>query len=230
MARGQYVALLDLDDLFGCRWLRMAYEYARTMPHENFVLHPEYNIFFGAQNFLHRHIGDDDPTFDARGMAQFNAWSALAFAPKSLFERFPYRRAENGLGYEDFMFNTETLGAGINHRVVPASVHYVRMKLDSTSMAARYVQKNLVIPRMALYDRRDLPDVAPASAAIRRELPGEVMQQTIFVHRDVGERQVLITQEMQIRQYPPSSIWSDQAWLRDQIGTDAKHVVLITSD
>lgn len=225
LARGKYIAFLDGDDAFGCRWLRQAYECARESKLENFVLHPEYNVFFGAQNFLHQHVGDDDPEFDAKDQLQFNQWSALAFAPREMFERFPYRRADRGLGYEDFMFNTETLGAGVKHRVVPASCHFVRMKLDQSSMATRYVQTHRVIPRMALYDRRDLPN-ATQDRPQRRALPNEVLQQTIFAHRYVGERQILLTREMEIRRYPRQTLWNDQAWIRDAIG-DAKHVVLV---
>ena len=252
IARGKYVSFLDFDDLFGSRWLRQAYDYARELENErgkraaevgatgevmdesfrqtfaeSFVLHPEYNVFFGARNFMHRHIGDDAPEHDAKDMVQWNAWSALAFAPRSVFERFPYKRASGGFGFEDFIFNTETLGAGVAHRCPPGSVHFIRAKTDDNGLARQSVAKKLVSPRMALYDRRDLPNAkAPGVQQAQRMLPQEVIDQATFAQQTAGERQILLTPQMTIRQYPPQKIWSDQAWLRDQIG-DAAHVVLV---
>lgn len=250
-ARGKYVSFLDLDDAFGARWLRQAYDYAREIENtrsretdpdkigtdgtedgslrrayiESFVLHPEYNVFFGARNFMHRHISDDSPEFDAKDMISFNAWSALAFGPRSVFERFPYRKATGGYGYEDHMFNTETLGASIAHRVVPASAHMIRMKIDDTSLAKQHVVTNRVIPRMALFDRRDLQD-SNAKFDEQRVIPEAVYDQVVFAHKEVGERQIMLSQKMTIRLYPRQRIWTDHAWLRDQIG-DAKRVVLV---
>lgn len=224
LAAGKYVAFTDGDDVQGCRWLRQAYEYAREMPDLEFALHHEFNVFFGAQNFLHRHIGDDSPEYDAKNQLQFNQWSALAFAPAELFRRFPYHRATDSIGYEDFQWNTETLGAGIKHRVVPGSAYMIRLKMNDDSMSTRYVKKRLVIPKMALYDRRDLPD-ATAEPQSQRRLPDEVLKQVRFAHEQVGERRLIITPDLTIRQYPRQRCWSDQAWLRDQIG-DAAHVIL----
>lgn len=228
MSTARFVCFLDGDDMFGCHWLRQAYDHARKLEEEgtkDFLLHPEFNVFFGAQNFMHRHISDDSPEFDAKDCVQYNPWSALAFAPKTVLERFPYRKAGDGIGYEDYMINMETLGAGVAHRVVPDSMHAIRMKLDQTSMAARYVSKDLVIPRMPLFDRRDLPD-AKEQPEKRRSLPHKVYEQVAFAHGSVGERQLLLHPDMTIRQYPRSRCWQDIAFLRDAIG-DAKHVVLV---
>jgi glycosyltransferase involved in cell wall biosynthesis len=225
IAEGKYVAFLDGDDLFGNRWIEQANALAKTFTDENFVIHPEFNIFFGAKQFLHRHISDNDPEFDARDQVQFNAWSALAFAPRSLFLKYPYFKASDAYKYEDYVFNTQTLGDGVAHRVAPGSAHMIRLKGDNSSMAARYVQSNGVIPAMPLFNRRDLPR-ATKEPSTERSLPPSVFEQILFVHGEVGERQLLLNPEMTIRQYPRARCWDDAAWLRDQVG-DAKHVVLV---
>ncbi len=225
IATGKYIAILDGDDMLGYLWLKQAHHLAESIGGDNFMIHPEYNVFFGAQAFFHRHISDNDPEFDARDQVQFNAWSALAFAPKAVFERFPYFKAENGFKYEDFVLNTRTLGAGVTHRIAPGSAHMIRLKLDNSSMAMRYVQANGVIPKMDLYDRRDLPNATKEPVA-SQNLSESVFKQVLFAHRELGEQQLLLNPSMTIRQYPRARCWDDQAFLRDSIGS-AKHVVLV---
>lgn len=231
-ASGRYVAFMDGDDLAGCKWLRQAYDYCRsfreTSPsdkQEDVVVHTEQMVMFQAENFMHRCVGDDSPEFDARDLDAWNLWSALAFAPKSVFERFPYEAAKDGWGYEDFHFNVRTLGAGIAHRVAPGSMHAIRIKRDNTSLAHRTMNQVAVIRKMDLYDRRDLAKAATPPQEVHN-LPPEVHQQTLFLHHEIGELQLAIHPQMTIRQYPRSQTFEEQATLRDAIG-DAKHVVLV---
>jgi len=225
IAKGKYISYLDGDDLWGYLWLKQAYEYAENMPHQRFFLHPELNIFFGKEQMMHRHVSDDSPQFDAKGMVQYNEYSALAFAPLALIKEFPYMRAEHGLAYEDWCANVRTMGAGVNHRCVPKSAHMLRLKLDQTSLAARSGAKNGVIPRMELFDRRDLPN-ATAQPPERAAISDEQVKQIVFAHREIGERQLVLDPSMTIRQYPRQRCWDDQAFVRDGIG-DAAHVVLV---
>ena len=225
LASGKYVQFLDGDDLLGFTWLRDAYEYIKRMTDANFVLHPEFNGMFGAAQFIHRHVGDDSPEFSQKALLQFNAWSALAFAPKSVLERFPYEPSDDTFTNEDWAFNLETIAAGIKHRVVPGSAHFIRMKLDKTSMSARMTSVGGVQRKRAWFDRRDLKEaefvVSPHIA-----IPPSVHKQALFAHHEIGERQIMIDPQPEIRTYPESPIWNDQAFLRDAIG-DAKHVVVV---
>lgn len=224
VAQGRFVSFLDADDLFGCRWLRQAFEYARRFDHDDFVLHPAWSLMFGAAHFIHRHFSSTAPEFAAKDMVQFNPWSALAFAPKALLERFPYRVAFGPWGYEDWQFNAETMGAGIEHHCVEDAVHLIRMKLNQSSMAARMTQQKLSIPRMELFDKRNL---LPAQCEPNVVFPSnEVLKQALFAHHKVGEFRVQVDPQVQLRTYPRQVIFDDQAWLRDQIG-GAKHVVLV---
>lgn len=224
-ANGRFVQFLDGDDMLGATWLRDAFTYAKRFDNDDFVLHPEYSCMFGAAQFFHRHVGDDSPEYDPRGFVQWNHWSALAFAPKDLFERFPYESSDDTWTNEDYGFNTTTVGEGVVHRCVPGAVHFVRMKLDQSSMSARMSAAGGVQRRRKLFDRRNLqpPQQAPN---LRAQVPESVYKQALFAHHEVGEKQLVINGEMQIRVYPPANSWDDQAWVRDQIG-DAKHVVLV---
>jgi glycosyltransferase involved in cell wall biosynthesis len=236
-ALGRYCCTLDCDDLYGPMWLHDAYAYARKYADErkaanldphNFVLHPETMVMFGVDSYFHKCIGDDAPEFDAKDLLQWNEWAASCFAHRDTFLKTPYRRAGNGFGYEDFMFHAETFGAGVSHRVVPGTCYAVRMKRDNTSMAFRYVQDHLMIPRMPLYDRRDLPNAARALPAQGEELPipKSVHQSCLFLHHEVGEKLLFVEKDTPVRCYPRQTYFEDQAALRDLIG-DAKHVVLV---
>lgn len=222
-ARARFVSFLDADDLFGCRWLRQAYEHARRFDHDNFELHAQWSCMFGSASFWHRHYGQNDPEFDMKDVIQFNPVSALAFAPKALLEKHPYLPAGDVFGWEDWTHFAETAGAGVEHHCVPDSVHFIRMKLNQTSMATRMTGKKLSIPRMPLFDKRNLPDAQRAVAP--PPVPPDILKQALFVHHRVGEFRVMVDPGQQTRMYPRQAIFDDQAWLRDQIGTD-KHVVL----
>lgn len=229
VARGRYVSFLDGDDCYGCLWLRGAYAKARELREElkseDFVLHTEYLVMFGAEQFIHKCIGDDDPEYDGKGALQWNPWSALAFAPRTIFERFPYRKAGDGYGFEDLMFHVETLGENIKHRVVPGGMHAIRLKRDQTSLAARTVAENAICPRMPYYDRDDIPD-AKKSPGSETKIPAEVHQQMLFIHHEIGERVAVLHGGMAVRRYPRERIWADQRALRKAIG-ESKHVVLV---
>lgn len=224
-ANGEHIAILDADDIFGCQWLRQAYQHSRKFDHTSWMLHTQYMLMFGAQKFVHRCFAENDPEFDARDMVQYNAWSALAYAPRELFSRYPYEADTNGRSFEDWHVNVLTLGAGVRHECVPGSVHFIRMKHDETSLAYRVTQKRGTLSRRTLFDRRDLP-AASHVPDTQQPIPEVVYRQTLFAHHEVGERQIMIDGSEQLRMYPRQKIWNDQAWLRDQIG-DTKNVVLV---
>lgn len=223
-ARGRFVSFLDSDDLIGCTFLRDMFEAARRYDHDNFVLHPRFSCMFGASNFWHYHVGSDEPSFSAKDMVQYNPWSALAFAPRELLLKTPYFKAGDIWGYEDWVWNTTTYGNGAIHQCVDGAVQFIRMKLNESSLAARMTVKKLSIPRMPLFDRRNLLDAQ--HEPIITMPPPEIHKQAMFVHHKVGEYRVNLNQEMPIRAYPRQVIFDDQAWLCDQIG-ESKHVILV---
>ena len=224
MARGRFICFTDGDDIAGCTWLRQAFEYARRFDNDDFVLHHQHSLMFGAANFFHRHFGSGDPEFSPKDLIQYNAASALAFAPKSLFERFPYRKMDGWAAWEDWHHYCDTLGAGIEHHCVPDSIFMIRMKLNESSLAARMTVRKGALGYMPLFDKRNLPE-AEREPMIGYP-PPSVMKQIQFAHHRVGEFRIQVDPGIQVRSYPRQVIWDDQAFLRDAVG-NAKHVVLV---
>lgn len=224
-ARGKHIALLDGDDLFGAKWLQQANAHARRFGDENWALHTAWMVMFGAQSFIHRCFAENDPEFDAKDMIQYNPWSALAYAPRSLFLKYAQEEASKGNQFEDWMWATLTLGAGVRHECVADSCHMIRMKHDETSLAYRATQKRGALKSRPLFDRRDLPK-AERVATPQQQMPEEVFRQVLFAHHEVGERLLLLNGQEECRLYPTAKIWDDQAWLRDEIGA-SKNVVLV---
>lgn len=130
-SHGQYIAFLDGDDFWSINWLAKAYQFATEIQGENFILHSQRNIYFGVKNIIWEHHNINWLDTDHLGTMLFdNLWTALCFAPKTIFMRCPYKptKVGSGFGYEDWHWNCETLGQGIDHRVVPETWHFIRSK------------------------------------------------------------------------------------------------------
>jgi glycosyltransferase involved in cell wall biosynthesis len=135
VAKGQYVAFVDGDDLWSKNWV--VDSYMKGTQCRDCVLHPEYNVYFGAsdQHVLH-HVGMDESDFILSSIYRTNYWTALAFSSREIFEKYPYKenKIKDGFGYEDWTWNVETIANGIRHLVVPGTSHFIRRAIGERSL------------------------------------------------------------------------------------------------
>jgi len=134
-ASGRYVAFVDGDDLVSRNWIRDAFRFYenRAEGTPGCVLHPELNVVFGTECTIFHHVDQESPEFDIGTLVVANYWTALAFARRSDLLALPYRPTlkGSGFGFEDWDWNCLAISAGLVHKVVPGTYHFIRRRHDS---------------------------------------------------------------------------------------------------
>lgn len=152
-ASGEYIAILDGDDLFGENWLYNAYRVADEDP--SYVVHPEITVCFDKRNIIIPHTSQNAPAFDYSNALLFESfWSSLGFARRTVFQEFPYVATPrgSGFGYEDWHWISEVMAHGCVHVTAPRTAHFVRLKGNhSRNEVAR--ANRLLMPHSALFDQ-----------------------------------------------------------------------------
>ena len=143
-ARGKYLCVQDGDDLYSENWLIDAYKIQEASK-EPLILHTEFNLTFGLNEQPRLWQMFDSKSFEEDMLILFgrNRWSVGIFARTEDMKKYPYEDASGCYGYEDWLFNCVSRFAGIKHNVVPNSIHFYRVRSDSTY--ARHTSMNVAL-------------------------------------------------------------------------------------
>ncbi|MCW5726858.1 glycosyltransferase family 2 protein [Parvibaculum sp.] len=159
--KGRWIAFLDADDLFSENWLiegarRLAGAEARG---ERIIVHPEFNWIFDRGHSIFVKPDQDDPIFTPYFFYRSNYYDSLCMAPKEAHLEIPYihRDIPNGLSFQDWQWNIETMAAGWKHVTAHDTIIFKRRRDDSLVTESRNRQSIIrAIEPMAIDRVRDL--------------------------------------------------------------------------
>ena len=167
-AAGEYIGFVDADDLVSRNWFGEAYQCNRRA--QRSIFHPECNLYFGYARafFVHR----NQSAYDLRALFFHNLWSALSFAHSDIYRNIEYQKnlIDQGFGYEDWHWNCETILGGHEHRMVPGTCHFVRLKEGSLSQNS--AKNQCLIRPTGLWKQLALEQAARAQAGKWRRILG----------------------------------------------------------
>ena len=126
---GKYISFLDADNLFGLNWIYESVKYIEKKD-SGVIAHPEYHIIFGMFNYAWKQVSSNSLKFKVENLIEENYWDTSLTSKKELLCKYPFEATTVacGFGFEDWHHSCETLADGIEHHVVPGTVHFMRKK------------------------------------------------------------------------------------------------------
>lgn len=135
-ATGDYITILDGDDLYSPRWLALAYLRCRQFERP-VIVHPERIVSFGMLKGMATVFDTTCGDMNEIAPLTANRWIVTSFAPKAVYQCLPYTAtdtARTGFGFEDWHWNCETLAAGLHHVTAAETALFYRRRPDSQVM------------------------------------------------------------------------------------------------
>jgi glycosyltransferase involved in cell wall biosynthesis len=150
-ACGEYVAIIDGDDLISENWLVRAHEVNRLS--HDYVMHPEVNVSFDQKTELLYSPDQHQEDFDETNLIVENYWPALSFSRRETFLVNPYSATPplSGFGFEDWHWNCEVMARGFVHKPAPGTAHFIRSK-EMGSRNNDAASRNMLMRHSALFD------------------------------------------------------------------------------
>jgi glycosyltransferase involved in cell wall biosynthesis len=150
-ACGEYVAILDGDNLFSENWLVKAHEVNRLSHY--YVIHPEVNLYFDQNTELFFSLDQHQEDFDETNLIVGNFWPAITFSRRETFLLTPYSASPplSGYGFEDWHWNCEVMARDLVHKTAPGTANFIRVK-ESGSRCAEDSSRNALMRHSALFD------------------------------------------------------------------------------
>ena len=151
-SKGDFIAFLDGDDLIGRTFLSDAHRFVQG-DSRSLILHPELVVYFEAGIDAWRPIDQDDVSFSPEVLLEHNLWPAISFSARTTYEAVPFRTSdsEHGFGFEDWLFNCDTVARGFIHKLVPNTLLCVRRKSSLNSRLRESLDNRLVMNASTLF-------------------------------------------------------------------------------
>lgn len=135
ISSGQFITLVDGDDLVSPNWLVAAYDFAARQANEKTIYHPGCYIYFGETSYMRIACDSDDPDLSYTSMFEQIVWLITSLGRRELYLQNPFQQSElnKGLAYEDTQWYCGTISAGIRHALVPNTFFCYRVKFKDKS-------------------------------------------------------------------------------------------------
>lgn len=169
-ATGEYIALIDGDDLVSADYLASGLALLRSASVPT-IAHPETLVTFGAKRSRWHVRESDDPSVGFRDVIAMNHWPASSIASRSLLLEHPYPSLPPGGDYgpEDWTWQLTTLAAGVRHAVVRGTVFFYRARATGGVNAANV---STLLPRIDLAALRSrFTDPVTGALLLTRPVP-----------------------------------------------------------
>ena len=147
-SKGEFISILDGDDLYGENWLYSAHQVC-AKDHRT-IAHPEAFFSFPFEPFL-RLLNKDELTY--LDLMNHNKWPALLMAHRDIFTRIPYIKDDQTFAYQDWLWNCETAAKGYRHVLAPRTLMAIRQKRQGKSLWQNSDALNKVVRSNSLFQK-----------------------------------------------------------------------------